>query len=228
MSVQTAVDQRTAKLKEVLEDSNAALLSQGGTSAAALSGIPDKIRALTVSAAEYPVMELSEEYKSYVEYCRANLYTGDYAHLVVWDSGEWIAVSFLMSDFTIQSYDLYTTELTATGWVTCGYTVSTGAWTVHDYTSEESPGGNYARYIVFASCQIKYGNQTLFPVGITAEIKTTNVAYDEETSTITLTFETGQTETLTVVYDDSGNPVGVEFGSGHSTTITGVTLSNAE
>lgn len=222
MSVQTAVDQRTAKLKEVLEDSNAALLSQGGTSAAALSGIPDKIRALTVSTAEYPVMELPEEYKSYVDYCRANLYTGDYAHLVVWDSGEWIAVSFLMSDFTIQSYDLYTTELTATGWVTCGYTVSTGEWTVHDYTSEESPGGNYARYIVFASCQIKYGEQILFPVGVTDTVKVTDISYDDDAGTVTLTYATGQTEVLTWVKDDSGTITGVTDSQGHTTTLAEV------
>lgn len=221
MSVQTDLEARTAKLRDILEESNAALEGKGGTVAGDLAGLPAAIEGLEdaveldaleieptgkeivveadegrgfgsvtvagddnlvpenvkagvviygvegehVGGSVYPVLEVPEEYLEYVEYCRANFYTGDFANLVVWDSGEWIAVSFLMDDFAVMTYDPATTELTAIGWHTCGYTKSTGEWTSHDYTDTESPGGNYTKYIIFASCYIEYAGETLFPLG---------------------------------------------------------------
>lgn len=127
------------------------------------------IVAATGDGSEYPTLALPEEYLAYVEYARENLYTGDFSHLAVWETGEFVAVSFLMADFAVTAYDPQTTEIKATGWVTCGYTKATGEWTFHNFTTEESPGENYAKNIKFASCYVTYNGQTLFPVGIGAE-----------------------------------------------------------
>lgn len=170
----------------------------------------------------YPVMELPEAYKPYVDYATKHLYSGKYAHLVVFDYGDWIAVSFLMDDFEITEYDIYTTEFKAYGWRTCGYVKSKGEWTSHNYTNTESPGENYARHIVFASCRIKYGEQVLFPVGVTDTIKINSIDFDDEAGTVTLVFATGQTEVLTWVKDASGNITGVTDSQGHTTTLAGV------
>lgn len=179
------------------------------------------IKAIT-GGSEYPVLEVPAEYLEYVQYARENMYDGEYANLVVWDSGNWVAVSFLMDNFSIVEYDVYSTEIKATGWITCGYTKSTGEWTAHNYTQGTSPGGNYARYIVFASCRVKYGDQVLFPVGVTDTIKINSVTYDDDAGTCTLVFATGQTEVLTWVKDDSGNITGVTDSQGHTTTLAGV------
>lgn len=171
-----------------------------------------------------PVMEVPAEYLEYVEYARENLYSGEFAELVVWDSGEWVAVSFLMPDFEITEYDPYSTEIKATGWFTCGYTKSTGEWTSHDYRNTVSPGGNYAKYIKFASCPIEYEGEKLFPVPVLEEIKTKSVVYDDTANKVTLTMVTGYVETLTFAFDASGNPVSYTDSSGHVTTLEGVTL----
>ncbi len=173
----------------------------------------------------YPVLEVPSEYLSYVEYCLANFYSGKYANLVVWGVDDWIAVSFLMDDFEITEYDMYSTELKATGWYTCGYTKSTGAWTSHDYRNTVSPGGNYARYIQFASCPIKCNDETLWPVAVLDEIKTKSVDYNNLANKITITMATGYVETLTFAFDASGNPVSYTDSSGHVTTLEGVTLN---
>lgn len=118
------------------------------------------------SSSRYPVMDLPDEYKPYVDYCLENFYADDYATLVVWDVDDWIAVSFLLDNFTITHYNSVTSEIKATGWITCGYTKSTDKWTAHNYTMLESPGGNYAKYIVFASDVIMYNETILFPRGV--------------------------------------------------------------
>lgn len=130
----------------------------------------DAILDLTGSGSGYPVMEVPAEYLEYVNYCRENFYSEEYVDLIVWDTADWIAVSFLMADFEIEEYDPYSTEIKASGWYTCGYTKSDGAWTDHDYRNTVSPGGNYARYIKFASCPIEYNGETLFPLGINSNI----------------------------------------------------------
>ena len=187
------------------------------------SEMAEAILAIT-GGSEYPVMDVPAEYLEYVQYARENLYSGEYENLVVWDSGEWIAVSFLMPDFDITEYDVYSTEIKATGWFTCGYTKSTGEWTSHDYRNTVSPGGNYAKYIKFASCHVEYEGETLWPVPVLEEIKTKSVAYDDTADKITITMATGHVETLTFAFDASGNPVSYTDSSGHVTTLEGVTL----
>lgn len=169
-----------------------------------------------------PVMEVPAEYLEYVEYARENLYSGEFAELVVWDSGEWVAVSFLMPDFEITEYDPYSTEIKATGWFTCGYTKSTGEWTSHDYRNTVSPGGNYVQYIKFASCEIVCGTQKLYPVPVMTEVDVTNLDFDDEAGTMTATLATGYSETYTYVYDDNGEVIGFTDSRGHSFTIGGI------
>lgn len=178
---------------------------------------------LALTGSEYPVMEVPDKYKEYVDYCRQNFYSGDFVHLIVWEVEDWVAVSFLMEDFSITEYDVYSTEFKATGWYTCGYTVSTGKWTSHDYRNTVSPGGNYARYIQFASCEIMYGSQKLFPVGVMNEVKINSVAFDDAAGTCTVSLATGQVEVLTFGYDDAGNVISVTDSQGHTTTLAGVT-----
>lgn len=171
---------------------------------------------------EFPVSEVPPEYLEYVQYARENLYSGEFAHLVVWDSGNWIAVSFLMPDFEITEYDPYNTEIKATGWFTCGYTKSTGEWTAHDYRNSESLGGNYVQYIKFASCEIVCGEQKLYPVPVMTEIEVTDLDFDDAAGTATVTLATGYVETYTYVYDDNGEVIGFTDSRGHSFTIGGL------
>ena len=166
--------------------------------------------------------KLPSEYQEYVDYALENLYTSNYTNLVVWDATDWIAVSFLMDDFTITEYNIYSTEIKATGWFTCGYTKSTGEWTSHDYTVDESPGGNYARYIVFASCPIEYNDETLFPVGITTMAEVADIAFDDTNLTATVTFVNGEVASLTWTEDTEGNMESVTI-DGHTITVSEVT-----
>lgn len=194
----------------------------GGTTKYKPSQMADAILELTGSGSGYPVAEVPTEYVEYVNYCRENLYDGEFVELMILDHGDWIAVSFLMDDFEVESFDLYTTEFTASGWYTCGYTKSTKEWTDHDYRNTTSPGESYAKNIVFASCRVMYGDQVLFPVGVTDTIKTKSVTYDDEAGTVTQVFATGQTEVYTWVKDASGNITGVTDSQGHTTLLSGV------
>lgn len=108
------------------------------------------------------VSDIPPEYDTYVDYATSNFYRDSYANLLLWDYGDWLAVSFLMNDFTIQSYDSSTSEITATGWYTCGYTYSTEEWTCHDYRDTVSPGGNYTNHIVYGSCIVTYNGIVLY------------------------------------------------------------------
>lgn len=106
---------------------------------------------------------IPSEYNEYINYARSNLYTDSYSNMLIWEYGDWIAISFLMDNFDIQSYDDATTEVIASGWFTCGYTKSTQQWTTHDYINEVSEGGNYAKHIVYGTCQVFYGDTLLYP-----------------------------------------------------------------
>lgn len=167
-------------------------------------------------------MEVPYEYQDYVDYAMKNLYTGEFTNLMVMDFGDWIAVSFLMDDFYIMEFDAYSTEFKAVGWHTCGYTKSTGEWTSHDYTSEASPGGNYAMNIIFASCPIEYNGETLFPVGITTMAEVDDIAFDDTNLTATVTFVNGEVVPITWTEDTEGNMESVTI-DGHTITVSEVT-----
>lgn len=175
-----------------------------------------------VPEADQPVAEVPEEYAEYVEYAKANCYKENYENIAIWNAGDYLAVSFLMDDFEVENFDPYTTELTASGWYTCGYTKSSGEWTSHDYRNTTSPGESYAKNIVFASCRIKYGEQILFPVGVTDTIKINSIDFDDDAGTVTIVLATGQTEVLTWVKDADGNITGVTDSQGHTTLLSGV------
>lgn len=190
--------------------------------AKAIRSIPTESGGSSDEEDDFPVLRVPDEYREYIEYALDNLYSGNFKNLVVWDSGEWIAVSFLMNDFDITSYDPYTTEIKATGWFTCGYTKSTGEWTAHDYRNSKSPGGNYVQYIKFASCEIVCGEQKLYPVPVMTEVDVTSQVFDDEAGTLTVTLATGYVETYTYVYDDAGEVIGFTDSHGHTCTLEGI------
>ena len=107
---------------------------------------------------------IPDAYKSYVEAAKTH-YTGDYAYLAIFEGETVLNVAFLMSDFTLTSYNEKTTEFTAKGWLYCEYTKDTQTWRVVDYTTKVSTGTNYAKNIQYSSVYWKYNGQVIWPVG---------------------------------------------------------------
>lgn len=198
---------------------NAIREKTGGTDTYTPAEMAGAVRALSGSA--YPAMEVPEEYLEYVQYAAGNLYTGGYAHLVVLDHDGAITVAFLMEDFSIESYNEGTSEYSAKGWVSCWYVPESGEWGMSDM--RETAGSSYARNIVFASCPIVYGAQTLFPLPIYTECDITGVNMDNfENGSFTVTYASGNSEEITLLYDDSGAVVGVQDSLGNQVTVEGV------
>lgn len=193
----------------------------GGTDTYTPAEMAGAVRALSGSA--YPVMEVPEEYLEYVQYAAGNLYTGSYDHLAVLDREDEISVAFLMPEFVILEFDEATGEFNASGWVCCTYVKASGEWTISDM--RETAGSSYARNIVYASCPIVYGAQTLFPLPIYTECDITGVNMDNfENGSFTVTYASGNSEEITLLYDDSGAVVGVQDSLGNQVTVEGVSV----
>lgn len=173
MSVQTDLEQRTAQLRSILSRSNSALTDKGGSAASDLYGIPAAIANLPAAGSEYPAMEVPEKYLSYVEYGLEHFYNGDFEHLMVLDNsdygGDWILAVYMLPSFTIVGYDPETTEFQAIGFHACGYNKNSDQWAGH-HVITDPPGTLVAKTIQFASCEIEYNGQKLFPLGIHANI----------------------------------------------------------
>ena len=188
--------------------------------------VPENLpRGLTIYGVKgdmLPFLSVPEEYRYYIEYCREHFYDDDYDGLMVLEFGDWIAVSFLMSDFEIKTLDPTTTEFTAIGWFTCGYTKTTGAWTAHDYTETVSPGGNYAKHIIFASRYLYYGGETVFPSSGIDDIEITSVAFINDDTACKVTLATGDVVTWTFNYDDTGEIVSATNNNGYTVNMEGL------
>lgn len=145
--------------------------------------IPDNVKAgvtiygvtgTHVGGSEYPALEIPSIYNAMFEHCIDNLYSGAYEDIMImeWfgDNDSCVCCVFMTEDFEVRSFDPDTSEFTAVGWFSCVLTQSTNEWTTVDYRNTVSPGGNYAKHIVFASRYIEYGDSTLFPVGVNSNI----------------------------------------------------------
>lgn len=113
-------------------------------------------------------LTIPAEYETYRAEADA-FYLLDYEHFLVAENEEYITVGFLNSDYTVTDYDEATTEFHSSGWYSYQYEKATDTWTSNDYTAVESPGGNFAKNIKYASRYIEYGGMTLFPVGLSGE-----------------------------------------------------------
>ena len=105
------------------------------------------------------------EYESFVEAAK-QLYSGDYANMAILESNNKLNVAFLMSDFTVLTYDETSTEFTAKGWLYCEYTKDTKTWRVADHTTAASTGTNYVRHIRYSSVYWEYNGKTIWPMGV--------------------------------------------------------------
>ena len=90
----------------------------------------------------------------------------EYANVMIAENDEYITFAFLTDAYAITDYDAATTQFHSVGWYSCNYTKADATWEFLNYTSVESPGGNFAKNIKFADCYIEYNGMTLFPVGI--------------------------------------------------------------
>lgn len=112
--------------------------------------------------------DIPSYYQSYVDFAKANLYTGEYANLFIAESNSIVTVDFMMSNFTVASYNSTTTEFTASGWFSCAYNKSTGTWITTDYRSTTSTGGNYIKNIRYCATKIFYNAVAIYPINDTS------------------------------------------------------------
>lgn len=83
------------------------------------------------------------------------------------ENDEYITIGFVpTTGMTITSYNAATTEFSSYGWVGYQYEKATEERTPQDYRLAESPGGNFAKNIKYATFYIEYNGMTLYPVGI--------------------------------------------------------------
>lgn len=83
------------------------------------------------------------------------------------ENDEYITIGFVpTTGMTITEYNAATTEFSSYGWVGYQYEKATEERTPQDYRLAESPGGNFAKNIKYATFYIEYNGMTLFPVGI--------------------------------------------------------------
>lgn len=112
------------------------------------------------SEADIPV---PTDYQSYVATAKT-LYTGDYAGLIILDSGaNTVAVCFMMDDFSIESYNESSTWFSMTGAYYCRYTKDTNTWEQLDYRTSVSTGEHYGNHIKFATRVLFCGDIQVWP-----------------------------------------------------------------
>ena len=105
---------------------------------------------------------IPEAYTSYVEHAKT-IYTGEYENIAILESTNHINVLFLMSDFTIKTFDSSTSEFTAIGFVICSYKKSEETWEISDYSTTTSIGMNYVNHIRYSSVYWVYNGQIIYP-----------------------------------------------------------------
>lgn len=127
----------------------------------------DGISSVTVGAVEAGGgggnISVPSQYQSYVEAAKA-IYTGPYANIAIAENDTVVSVLFLLDSFTVTSYDAATTNYAASGHVNCTVNKETGTWTMGDYSTEASPGGNYAKNIKYSSACWYYNGSVIWPI----------------------------------------------------------------
>lgn len=103
------------------------------------------------------------DYQSYVATAKT-LYTGDYAGLIILDSGaNTVAVCFMMDDFSIESYNESSTWFSMTGAYYCRYAKDADTWEQLDYRTSVSTGEHYGNHIKFATRTLFCGGIQVWP-----------------------------------------------------------------
>jgi len=275
MSVQNAIDQRTERLKDILDAANTALLAKDGAEADTLSELPAAIQSLNagdpklqykwvtpgaktvtiradagydglvmvgVAGDEELVpenivegvnifgvigtyagaagLEIPEEYQTYFD-AASSYYTGAYEHFFIAENDEYVTVGFLDADFEVLGYDAVAGDFASVGWHSYMYTKADGTWLIADYTSEESPGYNYARNIRYADFYINYNGTVLWPVGMDSYPHTTAINYSGwDNGSFSETLETGDTLSYAVTFNADGQPEKITAPGGAVTQIS--------
>lgn len=108
--------------------------------------------------------DIPEAYKTYIEHAKT-IYTGSYDNIAVLESTNYINILFLMSDFTVKTFDSSTTEFTAIGFVICSYFKTETKWEMLDFKTTPSSGGNFVNHIRYSSAYWMYGGKIIYPYG---------------------------------------------------------------
>lgn len=138
------------------------------------------------------------------------------------ENDEYITIGFVpTTGMTITSYNAATTEFSSYGWVGYQYEKATEERTPQDYRLAESPGGNFAKNIKYATFYIEYNGMTLFPVGINNYPDTTAIDYSNfDNGSFTETLETGDTLEYTVKeFDTVGRPIEITTPNGATVEV---------
>ena len=124
------------------------------------------------------------------------------------ENDEYITIGFVpTTGMTITEYNPATTEFSSYGWVGYQYEKATEERTPQDYRLAESPSGNFAKNIKYATFYIEYNGMTLFPVGINSYPDTVAIDYSNfDNGSFTETLETGDTLSYTVEFNADGQP----------------------
>lgn len=195
MSVQTDIEARAAKLREILTYANAALIAKDGTGAEDLSGLPAAIQALPDAEPELQDLTITENgtyyadsdydglgtvtvevagsaipepYATYIAEAE-EVYTGDYAGVIYAEGyGKDTGVTYHTVLFLLDN------------WVVSAYDAATTEYTLGGSIMVQKEGDgaweltdyshtitdkHYAKNIKCADCYIEYNGMTLFPVG---------------------------------------------------------------
>lgn len=108
--------------------------------------------------------DIPDAYKTYVEHAKT-IYTGSYENIAVLESTNYINILFLMSDFTVKTFDSSTSEFTAIGFVICSYFKTETKWEMLDFKTTPSSGGNFVNHIRYSSVYWIYNGQIIYPYG---------------------------------------------------------------
>ena len=138
------------------------------------------------------------------------------------ENDEYITIGFVpTTGMTITDYNPATTEFSSYGWVGYQYEKATEERTPQDYRLAESPGGNYAKNIKYATFYIEYNGMTLFPVGVNCYPDTVAIDYSNfDNGSFTETLETGDTLEYTVKeFDTEGRPIEITTPNGATVEV---------
>lgn len=165
-------------------------------------------------------LSIPAEYQAYFDTAKS-YYTGTYEHFFIAENDEFVTVGFLDSNFTVLDYDAAAGDFASIGWHSYMYTKAEGTWLIADYTSEESPGYNYARNIRYADFYIEHNGAVLWPVGMDCYPHTTAINYSGwDNGSFSETLETGDVLSYAVTFDSDGRPEKITASGGAVTQIS--------
>lgn len=222
--MQTAVDKRTEKLRNILDGANAAIAEKNGSPAADLNELPQVIAGIPTNIGLQLPEVYSGEYSAAEALCResfSDFMSKEWRHTFAAESDTYIIIGFAPeSGISVTEYNAATTEYRSTGWVGCVCSKETGETAVQDYRQQASPEGNYIEDIKYSGCYIFYGDSCLFPVGAAAHPVVAAIDYSAwDSGAFTETLETGDVLSYEVTFDGNGRPVSIALPDGGTVTV---------